>query len=140
MAFPTSQIDTTNLDSATDDPSLARADLYDAVVALNSIIADKNAANGVLVLGSTGKVTATQLPATITSTGTQTFNPTNGVVNIQNVLRLSSLTVAQANALTTNTAGDIAMISNGDAGSLCVAVYDGTNWKRIALGTTISAT
>jgi len=140
MAFPTSQIDTTNLDSATDDPSLARADLYDAVVALNSIIADKNSANGVLVLGSTGKITATQLPATITSTGTQTFNPTNGVVNIQNVLRLSSLTVAQANALTTNTTGDIAMISNGDAGSLCVAVYDGTNWKRIALGSTISAT
>jgi hypothetical protein len=140
MAFPTSQIDTTNLDSATDDPSLARADLYDAVTALNSIIADKNAANGVLVLGSTGKITATQLPATITSTGTQVFNPTNGVVNIQNVLRLSSLTVAQANALTTNTTGDIAMISDGDAGSLCVAVYDGTNWKRIALGTTISAT
>ena len=140
MAFPTSQIDTTNLDSATDDPSLARADLYDAVTALNSIIADKNAANGVLVLGSTGKITATQLPATITSTGTQVFNPTNGVVNIQNVLRLSSLTVAQANALTTNTTGDIAMVSDGDAGSLCVAVYDGTNWKRIALGTTISAT
>lgn len=140
MAFPTSQIDTTNLDSATDNPSLARADLYDAVTALNSIIADKNAANGVLVLGSTGKITATQLPATITSTGTQVFNPTNGVVNIQNVLRLSSLTVAQANALTTNTTGDIAMISDGDAGSLCVAVYDGTNWKRIALGTTISAT
>ena len=140
MAFPTSQIDTSNLDSATDDPSLARSDLYDAVVALNSIIADKNAANGVLVLGSTGKITATQLPSTITSTGTQTFNPTNGVVNIQNVLRLSSLTVAQANALTTNTTGDIAMISNGDAGSLCVAVYDGTAWKRIALGSTISAT
>lgn len=140
MAFPTSQIDTTNLDSATDNPSLARADLLDAVTALNSIIADNNSANGVLVLGSTGKITATQLPATITSTGTQVFNPTNGVVNIQNVLRLSSLTVAQANALTTNTTGDIAMISDGDAGSLCVAVYDGTNWKRIALGTTISAT
>lgn len=140
MAFPTSQIGTTNLDSASDDPSLARSDLFDAVTSLNSIIADANGANGVVVANASGKITAAKLPNTITATGTQTFNPTNGVVNIQNVLRLSSLTTAQVNALSTNTEGDVAMVSNGDAGDLCLGIYDGTNWKVVALGATISAT
>ena len=76
MAFPTSQIDTTNLDSATDDPSLARADLFDAVTSLNSIIADANGNNGVVVANASGKITATKLPNTITATGTQTFKHT----------------------------------------------------------------
>ncbi len=140
MAFPTSQIDTTNLDSASDDPSLARSDLLDTVTSLNSIIADANGANGVVVANASGKIAASKLPNTITSTGTQTFNPTNGIVNIQNILRLSSLTTAQLNALTTNTEGDVAMVSDGDTGDLCLGVYDGTNWKVVALGATISAT
>ena len=106
----------------------------------NSIIADANGANGVVVANASGKITAAKLPNTITATGTQTFNPTNGVVNIQNVLRLSSLTTAQVNALSTNTEGDVAMVSNGNAGALCLGVYDGTNWKVVALGATISAT
>jgi len=140
MAFPTSQIDTTNLDSASDDPSLARADLLDTVTSLNSIIADANGANGVVVANASGKIAASKLPNTITSTGTQTLNPTNGIVNIQNILRLSSLTTAQLNSLTTNTECDVAMVSDGDTGDLFLGVYDGTNWKVVALGATISAT
>lgn len=35
--------------------------------------------------------------------------------------------------------GDIAYCSNGDAGSACLVVYDGSNWKVIALGATASA-
>lgn len=140
MAFPSTTVSTANLDSSADDPSLARADLYSAVTSLNSIISEANTAGGVPVLSSSGKISSTQVPNTISATGTQVLSPSNGVVNIQNVLRLSTLTTARANALTTNTEGDIAMISDGDGGSLCIAVYDGTNWKRIALGTTISAT
>ena len=140
MAFPSTAISTANLDAGTDDPSLARADLLTAVTDLNSIITEANTAGGVVVLTSSGKIGTSQVPNTISATGTQVLSPSNGVVNIQNVLRLSTLTTARANALTTNTTGDIAMISDGDTGSLCVAVYDGTNWKRIALGTTISAT
>ena len=140
MAFPSTTITTANLDSGTDDPSLARGDLYNAVTSLNSIISEANTAGGVVVLTSSGKIGSSQVPNTISATGTQVLSPSNGVVNIQNVLRLSTLTTARANALTTNTTGDIAMISDGDAGDLCIAVYDGTNWKRIALGTTISAT
>jgi len=140
MAFPSTAITTANLDAGTDDPSLARTDLLSAVTALNSIITEANTGGGVVVLTSSGKIGASQVPNTISATGTQVLSPSNGVVNIQNVLRLSTLTTARANALTTNTTGDIAMISDGDAGSLCIAVYDGTNWKRVALGTTISAT
>ena len=140
MAFPSTAITTANLDAGTDDPSLARTDLLAAVTALNSIITEANTGGGVVVLTSSGKIGTSQVPNTISATGTQVLSPSNGVVNIQNVLRLSTLTTARANALTTNTTGDIAMISDGDAGSLCIAVYDGTAWKRIALGTTISAT
>lgn len=35
--------------------------------------------------------------------------------------------------------GQCAYVTNGDAGSPCLAVSDGTDWKRIALGATISA-
>lgn len=37
MTFPTANVVTTNLDNASDDPSLARADLLDAVNKLNLI-------------------------------------------------------------------------------------------------------
>lgn len=35
--------------------------------------------------------------------------------------------------------GALVFVSNGDAGSPCLAVSDGTNWKKIALGATVSA-
>ena len=94
MAFPTASVTTTNLDAGTDDPSLARADLLDAVQKLNTIIAEGGGANGVALLNSSNKLTSTQMPATITATGVQVLNPTGGVVHIQDTLRLTSKTVA----------------------------------------------
>lgn len=38
------------------------------------------------------------------------------------------------------TAGRIVFCTDGDSGSKCLAVDDGTNWKRVALGATVSAT
>jgi hypothetical protein len=35
--------------------------------------------------------------------------------------------------------GGLIHCTNGDAGNPCLAVSDGTNWKRVALGATISA-
>ena len=35
--------------------------------------------------------------------------------------------------------GGIAYITDGDSGSKCIAVYDGSNWKRISLGSNISS-
>ena len=139
MAFPTASITTTNLDAGTDDPSLARADLLDGVQKLNTIISEGGGANGVALLDASAKLSANQMPTTITATGVQVLNPSGGVVHIQDVLRLTSKTVAQLNALSPNE-GDIAYCSNGNAGAKTMAVYDGTNWKVVALGATISAT
>lgn len=139
MAFPTASVTTTNLDAGTDDPSLARADLLDAVQKLNTIISEGGAANGVALLDASSKLSSTQMPTTITATGVQVLNPTGGVVHIQDTLRLTAKTTAQLEALSPNE-GDIAYCSDGDAGDKTMAVYDGTNWKVVALGATISAT
>jgi len=138
MAFPTASVTTTNLDAGTDDPSLARADLLDGVQKLNTIISEGGAANGVALLDSSAKLSANQMPTTITATGVQVLNPSSGVVHIQDVLRLTSKTVAELTALSPNE-GDIAYCSNGNAGAKTMAIYDGTNWKVVALGATISA-
>jgi len=34
--------------------------------------------------------------------------------------------------------GSVAYCTNGNAGAKCLAVYDGTNWKVVALGSTIA--
>jgi len=138
MAFPTASVTTTNLDAGTDDPSLARADLLDGVQKLNTIISEGGAANGVALLDSSAKLSANQMPTTITATGVQVLNPSSGVVHIQDILRLTSKTVAELTALSPNE-GDIAYCSNGNAGAKTMAIYDGTNWKVVALGATISA-
>ncbi len=36
------------------------------------------------------------------------------------------------------TAGRVVFCTDGDGGSKCLAVDDGTNWKRVALGATVS--
>lgn len=36
--------------------------------------------------------------------------------------------------------GDLAYCTNGDAGSKCLAFFDGANWLRVSLGAAISAT
>lgn len=135
MAFPTTQITTTNLDDASDDPSLAREDLLDAVQKLNTIIDEGGSANGVALLGSSGKLKATQMPGSITATGTQIINPTGGVVHIQDILRLTPKTDTELNALS-SVAGDFAYCSSGtdSSGEPCLAFYDGTNWRAITLG------
>ena len=65
----------------------------------------------------------------------------NEIFNISNAhsLQLPVYTVSQANALTNKASGQIIYVSNGDTGSPSLAVYDGTNWKVSALGSTISA-
>jgi hypothetical protein len=58
-------------------------------------------------------------------------------------LTIAGGTVAQMNALTADDGaitGQVAYVSNGNAGSPCLAMYDGSAWKVIAtLGATISA-
>lgn len=140
MTFPTSSISTANLDSASDNPASARADLLSAVQSLNTIITEANTANGVVVLGGTGKISTAILPTTIAVTGTQIIEPTQRVVNIRDVLRLTAQPKSDIDLIVGMVAGDIAYCTDGDAGADCLAVYDGTSWKRIALGAAISTT
>jgi hypothetical protein len=141
MTFPTGTIiDTSNLDSAADDPSLAREDLYDLAVAVNAIIASANTANGVLVLSSGGKISATYIPTTINVSGDLNLTPTTGIVKVQSLLRLPPQFIADLDDDFANPElGDIVSTYDGDAGDPCLAMYDGTNWKVIALGATVSS-
>ena len=140
MTFPTgTTIDTTNLDSAEDDPSLAREDLYDLAVAVNAIIASANTANGVLVLGSGGKISANYIPTTVNITGDLNLTPTTGIVKIQSLLRLPpQFTADIEDDFDSPELGDIVSTYDGDDGDPCLAMFDGTAWKRITLGSEIS--
>jgi hypothetical protein len=139
MTFPVGTvISTANLDSSDDDPSLARADLYAAVVALNQLIASANAASGVLILNGSAKIAAAYLPGTYAVTGGITLQPSSGVVSLQRVLRLQQTVVADLGTVTgtaSPTAGDLVFLTDGDAGSPCLACYDGTKWCVVRLMT-----
>lgn len=142
MAFPTGTvISTTNLDAGTDSPASARADLLQAVEALNDIIASVNDDNGVLVLTGSGKIPNSVFPPAITlSAGVQVINPADGVVNIRDVLRLQPQLTSNIESIPSPEAGDLAYAEDGDAGSPCLAFFDGTDWLRISMGAAISAT
>jgi hypothetical protein len=134
MTFPTGQvIPTTNLDSASDSPASARADLLQTVETVNTIVADANSADGVLVLDGSGLIPSGVFPTYQTPNGTLTLAPTDGVVKINNVLRLQTLNTTQVLALSA-AIGDIAYCTDAVSGSTAgLCVYDGTNWKIIDL-------
>jgi hypothetical protein len=53
-------------------------------------------------------------------------------------VRLENFTVS--NAPSNGTAGRVIYVSDGDGGSPCLAVDNGSNWLRINLGSAVSAT
>jgi hypothetical protein len=136
MAFPTATVSTTNLDSATDDPSLARADLLDAVEKLNTIIDEGGEAGGVAILDGSGYVPNAQINPQISSaSGDITLAPNSGVVNVQNILRITQLPTATILSFTGNVSGDMAMCSNvgNIANNPGIAIYNGTAWRGLPL-------
>lgn len=143
MTFPTgTQISTTNVASPSSDPSLARADIYDLITAVNAIIASYNAAQGVLVLDGSAKVSTSYLPTTIAVTGDVTLQPSTGVVNLQNVLRLAQIYTVSLGTIAGTTspqAGDLCYLVDGDRGNPCLGVYNGTDWKIVRLATTVGS-
>lgn len=143
MTFPTgTQIPTTHLDSADDDPSLARADLYNLVVAVNQLIASQNLASGVAVLDGTAKIAVANLPSSFTQSGTIALQPGAGVVSVNRVLRLTQTYTADLGAATGTTspvAGDACYLVDGDAGQPCVGVYDGSQWRVLRLMTQVGS-
>jgi hypothetical protein len=98
----------------------------------------------------------TQLDGTLDVDGTATFNgnmtlgnantdtiTATGKLNTTNGFRFTVMDTATANyisgVLGIASAGDAAYISDGDAGNPCLAVYNGSSWKRIAFGSDISS-
>lgn len=144
-----SNVTTNHLDSAADDPSQARAEIYAAALELQNVINGRNTANGVAGLDNNVLIPASLLPDTIESSSGQdlTLAPNTGVVLIQDVLRLTAKTVTELEALSAS-AGSIAYCSDGDAGTPCLAVSLGTTdsaggvnqWYKISLGIQVSAT
>jgi hypothetical protein len=53
-------------------------------------------------------------------------------------LQLPAYTVAQANGLGNVATGQVIYVSNGAAGSPCLAVYSGGAWKQVAIGSPIT--
>jgi len=133
---------TANLDNDADDPSLARADLEAGFIELQAVINGRNTTNGVAGLDANGLVPNTVLPSTIISSvgNDLILDPDTDKVEIQHIINLNPQSVAQLGARTDKAAGDVAYCSDGNAGSACVAVYDGSNWVVVALGSAISAT
>jgi hypothetical protein len=62
----------------------------------------------------------------------------NSNVLLNGLIDLDEYTVATLPAASGRTSY-MAYVSDGDGGSPCVAVSNGTNWLRIALGATVSA-
>lgn len=142
-------INTTNLDQDTDSPALARVDLKAALDELLAVINGRNTANGVAGLDGNSKIVATYLPDEINSSSSNNLvlDPATDKVKIEHIINLNPQTVAQLQARTDITEGDVAVCSDGDAGDYCLAVATGEDdsagnpiWKRIQLGSEISAT
>lgn len=141
MAWPSSTLNTTNLDSPADKPADARADLLATVQAVNSIAAARGQAYGVASLDGDGLVPDAQIPDTLSSDAGNdfTFQPSSGRLTVFYIASLQPRTVDQLSSIAAIT-GDVAYCSNGDAGSACLAVWNGTAWRRVLLGNVISAT
>ena len=134
---------TTNLDSDADDPSLARPNLKSALDELTAVINGRGSTSGVASLDASGKILAAELPDEINSSSTNNLilAPDTGRVGIEDLLNLNPQTTANLEAQdTAGTAieGDVAYCSDGDAGSKCLAIYDGSDWLRISLGSAIA--
>lgn len=135
-------VTTTHLDSDSDSPTQARGELYNALLELQNVINGRGTANGVASLDSNSRIPSGQMPNTYTSAvgSNITLDPATNRVALENILNLAPQTVTEVNAISSPVEGDVVYCSNGDAGSKCLAVYDGTNWTVVSLGATISST
>lgn len=133
MTFPTTPVSTANLDAATDDPSLARADLKTAVDYINTIISEANTVGGVAVLNGNGALTGSMMPSTINPTGQLTLTSTSQIVKVEDLLRLQYIPVNQLAQFTQMIAGDMCIAQDADAGNPALAIYDGTNWRYMPM-------
>lgn len=104
----------------------------------NSLTVVTNATVGGNVTADSFTSSGTGVP-TITSASNIVLDAASSVVIQGSPLRFKSYTTVEANALSGVT-GEVIYVSDGDAGSPSLAVYDGSDWRRVALGAAISST
>jgi hypothetical protein len=132
MTFPTDPIITTNLDSDSDDPSLARVDLLQAVESLNTIIDEAGTAFGVALLNSAGTIPQDQIPATLIPSTNLVLAPTTGIVLVNGKLRLQAVDKGTLVQQVDGVVGDLALCSDVDTAPV-LCIFDGTDWKYLPL-------
>lgn len=141
MTFPTGiQIATTHVESPDGDPSQARADIYNLIVAFNQLVASINAPSGVAVISGTGKLPVSLIPPSLAVSGDISLQPSSGIVNLNNVIRLAQLFTADLGGevgTESPTAGDLIYLVDGDAGQPCLGVHDGSRWRIVRLMTEV---
>lgn len=135
MTFPTTPIPTTNLDSGTKDPSLARADILQMAQTLNAIMAEANTTGGVTLLGSDGKLDGTKMPDTIYSTGEMTLSAGDGIISLSGLARLDRAPKSAILAMTQMIDGDMMLCTDADGGHLALCIYSETaaEWKYLPM-------
>lgn len=121
-------ITTTHLDSSSDDPSLARAEILAAVNELQAVIAGRNTANGVAPTDGDNRVPNTNLPDNIVSSSGNNLllQPDTGVVYVNYLLKIQDKSTSNLSSLTP-TPYQLAMVSDGTPDRQCLAVYVGDN-------------
>lgn len=95
---------------------------------------DGEASGSIQVYNATTDTTNTNISFNGWSTTINNFLTLNWIV------RLGQIDTATLNGLGFQGEGSTAYCSDGDAGSPCLAVFDGTNWRRISFGAAISTT
>jgi hypothetical protein len=133
-------VSTDNVNSASDNPADARADIEAAFLELKNVIAGRGAASGVASLDSSSLVPAAQLPSTLTSaTGNISLQPANERVSVSSFVNLAP--VAYASLPASPAKGDIAYLTTDGAGATKeqLIFYNGTAWKYVTDATTTVA-
>ena len=134
-------VSTTNLDSGTDSPAAARADIKAAFDELSNVINGRGTTSGVAPLDASSKITAAYLPDEINSSSGQdlVIDPATSVVTIENIVKLTPQTTAQLNAVAAPQEGMIAFCSDaGDSAGVGIPVYyTGGQWKSMLDGANI---
>lgn len=114
----------------------------------NTVIAGTLAVAGASTLtgatGITGNLAVNTDKFTVTAaSGNTVVAGTLGVTGhatFASLVELQQVAVAGLPAAAAGNLGCVVYCTNGDAGSPCLAVSNGTNWLRVALGTAVSAT
>jgi len=141
MTWPTN-LGNTFTGNASANISDARSEIDDTIIAVNEIIDARGAVSGIAALNSNGLIQANNIPATFSSPSNQnlTLQPGSDRVKIQNIVNLDPQTTTTIENISNPASGDVVFCNDGDSGSPCLAVYDGTDWLRVLLGNAISTT